>query len=225
MLRHLLCRPVQLHPAGVQEVAIVAAFQRKLDILLHEQDRHAGFRQIENDAEDLVHDLRGKTKRRLVQHQELRLGHQRAPDRQHLLLSAGHAARHAVAAFPKNREKLEDLRTQRLEALAGTADMCGNEIFLDSQALKYLPSFGAMRQSKTHDLLRPGAGDIAPFEMDRSGGRACHARNGVQERGLAGTVRAEDDDDLAGVDLEIDVFKNADAPVSRAEPGDPEQRL
>lgn len=103
--------------------------------------------------------------------------------------------------------------------------MRGDEVFLDRKALENLPALGAVCQTHAYDLLRPGAGDVASFEMDRAGGRPRHTRDGIQQRGLASTVRAEDDDDLAGVDLEIDAFKNADAPVSRAEPGDPEQRL
>lgn len=225
MFRHFLRGAVQLHLAHIEQVAVVAAFQRQLDILLDEKNRHAGFGQVENDVEDLMHDLRCQTERRLIQHQKLRFGHQCATDRQHLLLTAGHAARHAVAPLLQHWKQFEHLRTQRLETLTGPADMRGNQIFLDRQPLKDLATLRAMRQSETYDLFRPGARDVAPFEMDRAGRRARHARNGVQQRGFAGTVRAEDDDDLAGIDLKIDAFKNADAPVSRAEPGDPEQRL
>lgn len=110
MARYFLGWAMQLHLAHVEQITIVAAFQRELDILLHEQDRHAGLRQVEDDVEDLVHDLRSETERGLVQHQELRFGHQGTTDRQHLLLTAGHAARHAVAPLFQDREKREDLR-------------------------------------------------------------------------------------------------------------------
>jgi len=224
MSRKLLRRPVQANPAGVQQVGVVAAFQRKLYVLLDKQDGDAGPGKIQDDVEDLLDDLRCKTERWLVKHQQLRLGHQRAADGKHLLLAAGHAAGHAVTAFFQDREKLEDLVPERLEGLAATADMRGHQIFLDGQPLEDLPALGAVGKAHAHHLFRPRARDRLAVELDGSRGGLGHAGNGVQQCGLAGAVRPEDDDDLAFIDLEIDAFKNADASVSRAEPGDLEQR-
>ena len=42
-----------------------------------------------DDLEDLLHEERREAEGRLVEEQELRLGHQRAADREHLLLAAG----------------------------------------------------------------------------------------------------------------------------------------
>ena len=89
-----------------------------------------------------------------------------------------------------------------------------NQIFLDRKPLKDLPSLGAMGKPHTHDLFRSCTGYVLAFEMDRAGGGPCDARNGVEERRLASAVRAEDDDDFPLIDLQIDAFKNADAPVS-----------
>ncbi len=224
VFRHFLRRAMQLHTAHVEKIAVITAFQRQLHILFDQKDRHASFGQIKDDAENLVHDLRRKAKRRLVQHQKLRFRHKGAPDGQHLLLTAGHAAGHAVSAFLQHRKQVENFGAQGLEALARSTDMGRDEVFLHRQALKDLPPFGAMRQAQTHDLFGTRAGNVTPLEMDGSSRWTGDAGNGIEQRGLARPVRPENDDDLTRINLEIDAFKNADAPVSRAEPGDLEQR-
>ncbi len=220
MFGYLLCGPVQPHAAGVEKIGIIAAFQRQLHILLDQQDGDARLGEIEDNMEDLLDDLRREAERGFVQHQKLRLGHQRAADGQHLLLTARHAARHAVAALLQDREKLENFGTQRFEAFAGTADMSRDEVFLNGQALEDLSAFRAMGETHADYVFGAGAGDVPAVEADGAGGRPRDTRYRIQERGLAGAVRPEDNDDFAFVDLEVDAFKNADAPVSRAEPGD-----
>lgn len=225
MFRHFLRRTFQTHTAGIQQIGVIAAFERKLDILLHEENGNAGFGQVENDAENLMHDLRREPQRWLVQHQELRLRHQGAAYGEHLLLATGHAARHTVAPLLQYGKEVEDFLTQRLEAFLAAPDMSGDEIFLDRQALEYLPPFRAMGQPHAYDLFGTRAGNVLAFEPDGTGRRARHARNGIEQRRLARAVRPQDDDDLMFADLQVDAFKNADPPVSRAEPGDLEQRL
>ena len=52
---------------------------------------------------------RRQAERQLVDHQQLGPGHERAAERQHLLLAAGEVAGHLVAALLEDREQLEDL--------------------------------------------------------------------------------------------------------------------
>ena len=49
--------------------------------------------QLADDAEDLAHDQRREPERRLVEHEQPRPRHQRAREREHLLLAAGERAR------------------------------------------------------------------------------------------------------------------------------------
>ncbi len=220
MLGKFLRRPMDAYPARVQEIGVITAFQRELHVLFDKQDGDPGFRKIENDVEDLVDDFRCKAKRRFVQHQQLRFGHQRPADGEHLLLAARHPACHTVAAFLQDREKFEHLVAKGFEAPAAASDMGCNEIFLDRQPLENLPAFRAMRETHAHDLFRPCAGNILAVELDRSRGCARNTGNRIQQGCLAGTVRPENDDDLALVDFQVDGVKYADAPVSRVEPGD-----
>jgi DNA-binding transcriptional LysR family regulator len=65
--------------------------------------------QLGDDVEDLAHDQRGQAQARLVEHQQLGLGHQGAAHRQHLPLAAGQRAGQAGAALLEAREGGEDL--------------------------------------------------------------------------------------------------------------------
>src|SRR5262249_61134900 len=57
---------------------------------------------------DLGHDHRGQAEGRLVEHEQARLPHQRAPDAEHLLLPARQGARELSAALGQTWEALED---------------------------------------------------------------------------------------------------------------------
>ena len=58
-----------------------------------------------DDLEDLAHEQGGQAERRLVEQQEAGLGHEGAPDHQHLLLAAAQVARAAGARRSTSRGK------------------------------------------------------------------------------------------------------------------------
>ena len=66
--------------------------ERLADVLLDEQDRQAFGVQPLHQREHLVDPHRREPQRWLVEDQQPRFGHQRAADREHLLLSAGERA-------------------------------------------------------------------------------------------------------------------------------------
>src|SRR6185312_620230 len=75
------------------------------------------------------------------------------------------------------------------------------------------PSFGRLRELEPCDLVRGQAGDVAPVEQDAAGARTGTAADGHHEGGFAGAVRADQRNDLAGIDVEIDAFERLHAPV------------
>src|SRR6058998_286070 len=86
---------VEHDPPVLHHVAILGELERHRRVLLGEQDGHA-FLAIEpaDDVEDLGHQQRGQPHRRLVEQHQPGMGHERAPDRQHLLLATGNVAGH-----------------------------------------------------------------------------------------------------------------------------------
>ena len=63
--------------------------ERLADILLHQEHGHAVGVDRAHGLEDPSDQHRRQAERRLVQHQQPRPRHQRAPDRAHLLLASG----------------------------------------------------------------------------------------------------------------------------------------
>src|SRR5882724_1024828 len=74
-----------------------------------------------DDVENLPGDERGEAERRFVQQQEARPAHERARDRQHLLLAARERAPALVDALAQARKQLEDAGEIGVE-IAGVAE-------------------------------------------------------------------------------------------------------
>ena len=64
---------------------------------------------LDDLLENRLHQQRRDAERRLVEHQALRLAHQRAADREHLLLAAGERAGGLLLALLQARENAEDV--------------------------------------------------------------------------------------------------------------------
>ncbi len=85
----LFCRTFQGNASQFQHIGIVSDLQRLQCVLFHDQNGGALFPDLYKGPEDLFDHQRGKTQRRLIQQQDLRAGHQRPADGQHLLFTAG----------------------------------------------------------------------------------------------------------------------------------------
>src|ERR1700730_5087150 len=91
---HLFDRLFEQHPSRPHDVQTVADPQCLADVLLEEQDRQTfGVGELTDHREDLVDHTRRQTERRLVEHEELRMRHQRDAEAHHALLPTGHRAR------------------------------------------------------------------------------------------------------------------------------------
>src|SRR5262249_32739898 len=102
------------------------------DVLLDQEHRDALCVDCGHDLEDLVDDLRRQAERGLVEEQEPRRRHQRAPDGDDLLLTAGERAGELASALAQDGEgrvdALEALGAPRARRRRVAADL---EILLD----------------------------------------------------------------------------------------------
>ena len=67
------------------------------------------------------------------------------------------------------------------------------------------------RHAEPHALVRHRIGDVVAFEHDAAGGRAQHAGQEIDHRGLAGAVRPDQRVPRAFLHREIDVLRGKDA--------------
>ncbi len=93
---------------------------RHPDILLDDEDRHVGFvAETQQHLLDLRHNHRRKTLGRFVHDQELRIRHQRARNRQHLLFAARELGAAVVTPLGQAREGVVDALDGPGAALSG----------------------------------------------------------------------------------------------------------
>jgi hypothetical protein len=78
------------HDAAVfQHIAVVGGVERHVGVLLHQQDGGAALAvDAHHDLEDFLGQLGRQAQAGLVEQDQVGIGHQRARDRQHLLLAA-----------------------------------------------------------------------------------------------------------------------------------------
>ena len=127
------------------------------------------------DLVDLLDEDRREAQRRLVEQQQLRLGHQRAAHREHLLLAAGHRARLLRLALLQAREQLEDaLEVVADLGVVGAGERAELEVLAHGHAREAVAALGRLRDAQLDDLLWPAAADLL---ARRSG--SCPSRGGV----------------------------------------------
>src|SRR5271163_863480 len=100
-LQQIAARALQSDFAVDHDIAAMRELERVESVLLDEKNGEiVAFVERADRGEDLLHEERRQTERRLVEEDEPRPAHQRASDRQHLLLAAGQCAAALLAAFP-----------------------------------------------------------------------------------------------------------------------------
>src|SRR6516165_6562494 len=92
-------------PARFQDVGVICDSERLVSHLLYKQDREPRFPQCADGVEDVFDNQRCEPEGRLIQKEKLRLAHQRASDREHLLLASRHSASNLSLALSQPREQ------------------------------------------------------------------------------------------------------------------------
>ena len=91
---------------GLEHVAVVRDFEREVGVLFDEQDGDAVLAvDLDDLFENRFHEQRRDAERRLVEHEEFRLAHQRAADGEHLLFAAGQRAGDLAIRVPSSAGK------------------------------------------------------------------------------------------------------------------------
>ena len=155
--------------------------------------------------------MRRQPDRGLVHQQDARRQHQRARERQHLLLAAAHRAGELAAPLGQARKRLEaeieiglDLRA-RLRP-----ERAEQQVFFHRQFRKQPAAFRHQRDAEIDDLLGPHADQVVllavDFRDDAAGDRPHDAHDAFHQRAFAVAVGAEQRHRLAGVHRHRDVL-------------------
>ena len=171
-----------LHRADVEFAGDAAALdqhdaacdiEHEFKILLDDQHRQAMFlAQACQELADLLNDRRLNSLRRLVKKQKPRQRHERARQRQYLLLAAGQRAtpalQQAASAAGKIREHALD---RTLLGLTGIRRPCQAKIFVRAQARKDAAALRHIGDAEAAALMRRPAGHVHPVDHDLAAAR------------------------------------------------------
>src|SRR5438046_1061615 len=204
------------HDAAVFEhIAVVGCVQRHVGVLLDEQDRGAALSiDPHADLEDFARQLGAQSEARLVEQHQLRRGHQRTRDREHLLLAARQQPGVLRGAFPEDREVAEHGFDVACDTVAVVPRVgAHHQVVAHRQQREHFAAYGHVAQARLHDLGRITRGDVAAAKFDAALARVDDAGDRLQDRRLAGAVRAEHGCDLALSNLQADAADRANRAV------------
>ena len=161
-------------------------------------------------------------RQRLVQQQQPRLGGQRTRQRNALLLPARQLRRVlGLAARQAHQGK---------KLVNAFGHRAARHLAID-EAIGHVLSHVQVREKRVgleHDavvaLCRRQAGDVAPGQFDAAGGLHLQPRDDAQQCGLAAAAGAQEADEFALRDVEVDALQRAEAAEVLADAGQPQVR-
>jgi hypothetical protein len=210
----------------LQNISAIGEGQRLRDVLLDEHDGQP-FLLVEaaDDREDLGDDEGREAERGLVEHDEARLTHQAARDREHLLLAARQRSGRLSPPLGEAREeRIGALELATRFAARALDDRAHLEVLEHAHVGEDLAALGDLADAELADAMALVAGDVLALEADRAARRALHASDCADQRGLAGAVGPDDRDDLALGDVERDAVERLRVAVEEVEIGDAEHQ-
>ena len=180
-----------------------------LDVMRGQDDGDAGGAQIAHHLPHVLAQFDVDAGGRLVEEQDLRLVRQRFGDQHAPLHAAGQRDDLGVLLVPQRQRAQHLLDMRRVARLAeqAAAEADGAPDALEGVGVQFL------RHQPDHRARRAVVlEDVVAVDRDLAGGRNQNAADDADQRRLAGAVGAEQGEDLATFDVEIDLLQ-------RPEPG------
>ena len=147
--------------------------------------------------------------------------HQGPPHRDHLLLAPGERPRKLGAAVVDEREERVDALEVVLAALPVPVQVRAElQVFEHGHRPEEPPVLGHDRHSAADPVARGAIRDVLTVEGDAARVRPDDPEDRLQRRRLPRGVAAEQRDELARADLELDVLEDVDQAVERVDPGE-----
>ena len=214
-------------PGGTGALRVAADFEGEVGVLLDEENGDAvGFINLHDLLENRADEAWGDAEGRLVEHEELRVAHERAADGEHLLFAAGECAGGLFDALLQAGENAEDVIAVFCDEGGVVLEVGAHrEIFVDGEVGENHATLGDVAEAAGDDFVRGEGGDIFAEEGDGAALGAEEAGDGAERGGFPGPVATDERDDGALLDLEGDAAEGADGTVGNGEVGDGEHRL
>src|SRR5229473_574070 len=207
--------------AALQHDRVARQRQRDLGVLLDQDEGGALLRRHPPDRPgELLDDDRRQALERLVKQQQRRVGHERARERQHLLLAAGEMAAAARAPLAQPREQIVDGRE-----MPPPGPRRDREILLDAQRRKDFALLRHPAETGARAPMRRDPREVATAPGDAAAAHAREAHDREQQRRLADAVAAEQREAAAVRDIERQAIEHDGVAVAGAHVLKREQRV
>jgi hypothetical protein len=207
--------------AALHQVDAVGEAERGSQVLLDQQHGNPASRDIRNLVADLRDQLRHDAFGRLVEDDELRLHHEAARDRQHLLLAAREGAGSLPQPFLEARKAREHVFERALLRRPAQPEQ---KVLLDREQRKYAAPLRHVAYPHRRKPVRGDRVERRALVDHRSAGAAQEAEDRAQRRSLADAIPPEQRDDVAVVDREVDPAKHGNPADLRCQAGDGQHR-
>src|SRR5712691_13508 len=175
-----------------------------LDVLVDHQDRLAGRLQRGEASPDLLAHQRRESLGRLVENEEVRIGHERPADGEHLLLAAREPAAEVVHAPGEAGEECQHLGKSPRVARCAAVFRERDQVLAHAQVGKDLASFGDQRDAAARDAVGAPPLDALAAEADDSASCRGEAHDRAYRRRFSHAVAPEQRRHLAWADHEVE---------------------
>jgi hypothetical protein len=166
---------------------------------------NAGLAHARERLEQFAAHQRREAERGLVQQQQSRRRHQRAADRDHLLLAAAHGAGDLRAALGKAREQRATRARLSLSVARARRAKAPSSRFSRTVSSGKMPRPSGTSAMPASTISCGGSASRSlPSNVTRARLRLDSPAIALSKRRLAGAVRTEHHDDLARLDVEVD---------------------
>src|SRR5262245_1032904 len=230
---HLGARAFDDHLAEMQQRDSFGEFERHVHVVLDHHDRHVARDRLQQ-LPYIVALVDREARERLVEQQDLGVLRQRHGDLHPPLLAVGGLRQRPIgdvleADAPtrvtpaRDESGLMVEAAERVPAQRRQAEQSERDVPQDGVLWKQRDDLIGARHPEMRPAMARHAGDVAAEQQDRSAVGGELAGDQVEQRGLAGAVRADDQPPLPGLDGKRDVGGDAQAVERFAQPTDGER--
>src|SRR3984957_17217125 len=191
---------------------------RDREFLLYQQDGDAAPGDFGDEVADLLHDQRREALGGLVDHDQLRVAHQRAANRQHLLFAAGQHAGRGDGHSGEVGNHFQHVLEPPFARASGILD-AKHQVLPHRQAGEDIAMLRNVAQPEMCDPIAGEPCDAAALELDRALWRDL-AHDRLDRGGTSDAVAPQQAHDLAGVDMHVDALQDMALAVIGMQIGD-----
>src|SRR5690554_3164203 len=191
--RKVVARAGVNDPPGIKHIDTISQSESHIELLFHQQHRNLLLLESGKHFRHPLNHYRRQTLRWLIEHDELRLGKQRASDRNHLLFATTQATAETLHQRLEDRESLQDPLDRPLPGAS-----CGqSQILLYRQGGEDVAAFRNGSDTCTGDDIRPITRDVSSIELDPPLCRRQQTADCPNCSCLAGAVSSEQRNNLS----------------------------